>query len=116
MSFLSCIFKPLAYLSPIICAAWLTPLGRYYLRIGTFIFFLSTVGSTGIIAAAVLFIVGRKYDVNYVIGHCFYWVASRALNLKVEVEGEENLETRPAVIVGNHQSMVDILWLGRCVP
>jgi len=34
----------------------------------------------------------------------------------VEVEGEEYLKTRPAVIVGNHQSMLDVLYLARMFP
>ena len=64
----------------------------------------------------VMTIVGRKYDVNSVVAATFYWLASRALNITVELEGAEHLETRPAVMIGNHQSMLDILWLGRWVP
>lgn len=116
MSFLLCLFKPLAYLSPVIVAAWFTPMGRYYLRIGIYVASMSAVGLTSGITAFVMTVAGMKYDVNHVVASTFYWVASRTLNITIEVEGEENLETRPAVMIGNHQSMVDILWLGRCVP
>lgn len=116
MSFLSLLLKPLAYLSvPIICIAWFTPLGRYYLRIGIYIASLSVVGTASGFIALAMAIAGRMYDVNSVVAFSFYWVASRTLNITIEVEGEEHLETRPAVMVGNHQSMLDIIWLGRCV-
>ena len=77
---------------------------------------MSAVGLTSGITAFVMTVAGMKYDVNHAVASTFYWVASRTLNITIEVEGEENLETRPAVMIGNHQSMVDILWLGRCVP
>ncbi|KIM76414.1 hypothetical protein PILCRDRAFT_797663 [Piloderma croceum F 1598] len=116
MSFLSCLFKSLAYLSPVILAAWFTPMGRYYLRIGIYITLMSAVGLTSGITAFVMTVAGMKYDVNHVVASTFYWVTSRTLNITIEMEGEENLQTRPAVMIGNHQSMVDILWLGRMFP
>ena len=115
MSFLFCLFKPLVYLSPIIAVAWFTPTGRYYLRLGIYLNTLCVVGMSSGIIASVMAIAGRKYDVNSVVAYTFYWIVSRALNITVEVEGEEHLETRPAVLIGNHQSVLDILWLGRCV-
>jgi lysophosphatidate acyltransferase len=116
MSVLSCLFRPLAYLSPVIFAAWFTPIGRYYIRVGIFVGLLFTVGSSSGITAVVMAIAGRQYDVNWAVARYFYWVASRTLNITVELEGEEYLEAPPAVLIGNHQSMIDILWLGRCVP
>lgn len=71
------------------------------------------VGTASIFIATVMAIAGKKYDVNSVVASTFYYIASRALNITIEVEGEEHLETRPAVMVGNHQSMLDIIWLGR---
>jgi len=116
MSFLLCLFKPLAYLSPVIFAAWFTTTGRYYLRVGIYVATMSAVGLSSGITAFVMTVAGMKYDVNHVVASTFYWIASRTLNITVEMEGEENLETRPALMIGNHQSMVDILWLGRMFP
>ena len=59
-------------------------------------------------------IVGRKLDVFFVVARTFYMLASRAIDIRLVVEGEEHLETKPAVLIGNHQSMLDILYLGRC--
>lgn len=114
MLFLACLLKPLVYLSlPIIFAAWFTPTSRYYLRVAIYVTCLSVVGTASIFIALVMAIAGRKYDVNAVVAFTFYYIASRALNITIEVEGEEYLETRPAVMIGNHQSMLDIIWLGR---
>lgn len=116
MSFLACLVKPFAYLSlPIIIAAWFTPMGRYYLRVGLYIACLSVVGTTSGFVALGMAVAGRRYDVNSVVAFSFYYLASRVLGITIELEGEEYLETRPAVMVGNHQSMFDILWLGRYV-
>jgi len=59
---------------------------------------------------------GQGVNVNYVTARSFYYLASKAVDITVEVEGEEYLDSRPAVLVGNHQSMVDILVLGRIFP
>lgn len=74
---------------------------------------LVTVGSCSIIVAAGMSLIGRSTDVNNVVACIFYYMAGRALDLKVEVEGEENLNTRPAVLMVNHQSMLDVLVIGR---
>jgi len=114
---LGALLKPLVYLSvPIIIAAWFTPLGYYYVRLGVYIALLSSVGSASTFIGLAMTLVGRKYDVNNVVAYTFYWITSRMLNITVELEGEEHLQTRPAVMVGNHQSMLDILWLGRIFP
>lgn len=69
----------------------------------------------GILVAVGMNLVGQTFNVNYVVARSFYNLAGRVLGIKVLLEGEEHLETRPAILVGNHQSMLDILWLGRCV-
>ncbi|KAI0719041.1 hypothetical protein C8Q72DRAFT_130970 [Fomitopsis betulina] len=60
-------------------------------------------------------LVGRKLDMFFVVARTFYMIASRALDIQLMVNGGEHLETRPAVLIRNHQSMLDILHLGRCV-
>ena len=74
---------------------------------------LVTVGSCSIIIAAGMSLIGRATDVNNVVAWIFYTVVGRALDLKVEVEGEKNLDTLPAVFMVNHQSMLDVLVIGR---
>ena len=117
MSFLVSIFKPLAYISlPIILVRFIaasSPVGRYYTRMAVYVGALVTVGSCSIVIAAGMSLFGRSTDVNSVVAWIFYAVVGRALDLKVEVEGEYNLNTRPAVFMVNHQSMLDVLVIGR---
>lgn len=53
---------------------------------------------------------------NFIIARTFHALTSRVLGIKIEVEGEEYLETRPAVFMSNHQSMLDILSVAKTMP
>ncbi|KAF8559158.1 1-acylglycerol-3-phosphate O [Imleria badia] len=120
MSFLALVVKPLAYISlPILLfrsIAKTSPVGRYYWRVTIFLGSLAVVSTWGIVVAVGMTLVGRRHDVNYVVARTFYNLVSRVLEIEVEVDGEDYLQTRPAVIVGNHQSMLDILYLARMFP
>ncbi|KAG6336488.1 hypothetical protein ID866_2602 [Astraeus odoratus] len=117
---LACVVKPLAYISlPLLVfrsVASSTPAGRYCWRLTVFLGSLVVVSTWGLVVAVGMTLIGRRTDVNYVVARTFYAIASYALDITVEVEGEEHLQTRPAVMVGNHQSMLDILYLGRMFP
>ena len=119
MSVLSLLIRPIAYLG---LPAYLlhrlsasSPVARYYVRLSLYISTLGLVSAWGAIASVAMSLAGRRYDVNYVVARTFYAIASRVMGIKISVEGAEHLETRPAVFVGNHQSMLDILYLGRYV-
>jgi lysophosphatidate acyltransferase len=60
----------------------------------------------------VLLIVGKRYDIDFWTARSFYFLAGRVLDIQFEIEGEEYLKTKPALLLGNHQSMLDILYLG----
>lgn len=111
------VIKPLAYLSlPVFALHTLSnasPVARYYVRLGLYLSTLGLCSMWGIFVALGMNLIGETYNVNYVVARSFYAIASRALGIKVVVEGEEYLDTRPAVLVGNHQSMLDILYLAR---
>lgn len=119
MSFLALLIKPLAYISvPVIVLrtiASASPVGRYYAQLTIYLGTLAVVSTWGVFVAVGMTLVGRRHDVNYVVARSFYAIASRVLDIQVEVEGEEHLQTCPVVMVGNHQSMLDILYLGRYV-
>lgn len=109
MSLLACALSLLVFRS----IASNSPTGRYYWRLTIYLGSLVVVSTWGVIVSIGMTLVGRRNDVNYVVARIFYGLASYALDIKVVVEGEEHLQTRPAVMVANHQSMLDILWLGR---
>lgn len=76
--------------------------------------------------AASLALVGRQYDVNWVVARSFYLVVRPLLGLEVVVEMEGDTgeagaiaaakllaEEKPAVLMMNHQSMLDMLLIGK---
>jgi len=77
---------------------------------------MTAIATMGIVVAAAMSLVGRRYDVNWVIARSFYTLAGNVLDIRVEVEGEEHLLTKPAILLSNHQSMLDILFVGRMMP
>ncbi|KAG6810745.1 hypothetical protein H0H92_010489 [Tricholoma furcatifolium] len=115
------VVKPLAYLSlPVILLRSISAsssTGRYYVRQTLYVGTLMTVAACSIVFAAGLSVVGRKFDVNYVVAKTFYYLARNVLDVRVEVEGQENLDHgRPGVLMANHQTMLDILIVGRLMP
>ncbi|KAI0036711.1 hypothetical protein K488DRAFT_67345 [Vararia minispora EC-137] len=120
MSIISFVLKPLAYLG--VPAFFLhhlsntSPLARYYIRLSLYVSTISLCSVWGVIVSIALAAVGQRFNVNWVIARSFYALAGRVLDIRFVVQGEEHLNTRPAVLVGNHQSMVDILYLGRIFP
>ena len=119
MSILASIIKPLVYVSLPVFAlktfADTNPIARYYVRVGLYLSTLGVCSIWGVICSIGMGLTGRRFDVFYVVARSFYHLASRVIGIRLVVEGEEYLDTRPSVLVGNHQSMLDILYLGRCV-
>jgi hypothetical protein len=119
MSFIAFILKPVAYFGlPVYLIHRLSktsPLVRYYIRNVYYVFSLSFCSTLGFCTALPLSLLGRRHDVNYVVARTFYAIFSRLSGIDIVVESEEHLQIRPCVFVGNHQSMVDVLFLGRCV-
>jgi hypothetical protein len=119
MSIFGLVLKPLAYLGvPVFILHRLSqssPTVRYYYRLSLYVSTLSICSAWGVVVSIALSVVGQRFNVNWVIARSFYALAGRVLSIRFVVQGEEHLDTRPAVLVGNHQSMLDILYLGRCV-
>ncbi|KAF7355774.1 1-acyl-sn-glycerol-3-phosphate acyltransferase [Mycena sanguinolenta] len=116
------ILQPVAYASLPLIALQYSPRGRYYTRSVVYVGALGFVATLSAFFAAGLSLVNRRFDVNYVVAKTFYAVAGTLVGWRVEVEGEEWLRDandgggRPAVLMCNHQSMVDILPLARIMP
>lgn len=116
-SFLRILFKPIAYVSlPVLIlksALSISPEVAYYAGLGLYGITITLASAFGLVAAIGMSAAGRKYDVNSVVARLFYAISSRAMGIRVDVEGIEHLQTRPAVLLSNHQSMLDIIILGR---
>lgn len=118
MAFLAAFIKPLAYISlPFVIlrsVAAASPTGRYYVRLGMYIGTLTFIATWGAAIAAGMSLVNMRYDVNIVIARCFYFLASKVMDIQVEIEGQEHLVAeRPSILMINHQSFLDILIVGR---
>ncbi|EJD01351.1 1-acyl-sn-glycerol-3-phosphate-acyltransferase, partial [Fomitiporia mediterranea MF3/22] len=119
MSLLSFV-KPLAYLSVpfflLRTASNSSPSARYYIRLGLYLSTFGVCSVWGILVSIGMTAVGKRFDINWVVARSFYHLTSRVLGIYVEVEGEEHLSVKPAILVANHQSMLDILYTARVFP
>ncbi|TCD63480.1 1-acylglycerol-3-phosphate O-acyltransferase [Steccherinum ochraceum] len=104
MFLMSYVFKPLAYVSlPVLVLKQIMeispPIIRYYIRLGLYLSTLS------------------RFNANWVTARTFHEIVKRVIDIKFEVEGAEILDiARPAVLVCNHQSMLDVEMLGAVFP
>lgn len=89
---------------------------RYYLRLTIFLVSLGANSVWGVCVSIIMSLAGRGKDINYVVARSFEASTAPLLGVTLRVEGREHLDqNRPAVLVGNHQTMVDILceWARR---
>lgn len=71
----------------------------------------------GVIASIVLRLVGYGRVSQWATARSFKWVMRYTTGVRFDiVEGVENLSTRPAVFIGNHQTELDVLMLGTIFP
>ncbi|KAM0745851.1 acyltransferase-domain-containing protein, partial [Meredithblackwellia eburnea MCA 4105] len=92
---------------------------RYYLRLTVYLTGLATCSVWGVIISIIYKVLGKSKDVNWVVARSFHGLVAPLVGVKFKIEGEEILslpENKPAVLVGNHQTMIDILYLGRIFP
>jgi len=89
------------------------PAARFYFRLFLYLSVLSVSSVWGVIVSIVMTVMHRRFDINYVVARSFYFVGGAAMGINFIVEGEHHLKHGAAVLIGNHQSMLDILYLGR---
>ncbi|KAI3620521.1 hypothetical protein CBS9595_002488 [Malassezia furfur] len=81
-----------------------------------YFFSLGVCSTLGVVYPLVFGLFGQRYNTNHVVARSFYKLAGTLIGFNFKIEGAEYLKTRPAIIVGNHQSFLDILYLGRMFP
>ncbi|CED83473.1 1-acylglycerol-3-phosphate o-acyltransferase [Phaffia rhodozyma] len=91
---------------------------RYYINLSIYTLCLLTTSAVAIGISLTLTLFGQRLNTNYWVARTFYKLTSPILGIKIEIEGREHLENNggPAVLVGNHQSFMDILYLGAMFP
>ncbi|OMJ12862.1 putative 1-acyl-sn-glycerol-3-phosphate acyltransferase [Smittium culicis] len=64
-----------------------------------------------------LILTNQRSSLNWLTGRTFSYLSKLILGISVEIENPELLEeNKPYVFVGNHQSEVDLVWLGAVFP
>ncbi|KAK0569632.1 1-acylglycerol-3-phosphate O-acyltransferase [Tilletia horrida] len=91
---------------------------RFYLNVVLYTLGLGACSIWGVIVSVLMALIpGQRLNINKVVARSFYYLTGTLTGVRFQVEGEENFEkARPAVLVGNHQSSIDILYLGRIFP
>jgi len=93
------------------------PALEQYVNLFLYVSSLGVFSLWGFILSIVLSPIGQGPNINYLVARSFYYATSPLIGIRFKVEGEEYLtDTHPSVVVGNHQSMLDILYLGRIFP
>ncbi|WWD18332.1 hypothetical protein CI109_102782 [Kwoniella shandongensis] len=104
----------------------------FQFRLALYTITLLSVSFLAVFIGLICTLVGHRLNTNYFVARTFWHVAGPIMGWKFVVEGEEHLwnmegtggegegqaskKGRSAVMVGNHQSFVDILYLGRIFP
>ncbi|KZF21691.1 putative 1-acylglycerol-3-phosphate acyltransferase [Xylona heveae TC161] len=80
--------------------------------------YLSLIGCAtyGVVASIVLRLVGYGRVSQWATARSFKWVMRYTTGVEFVVDRKENLQTRPAVFIGNHQTELDVLMLGEIFP
>ncbi|KAJ9477277.1 1-acyl-sn-glycerol-3-phosphate acyltransferase [Pseudozyma hubeiensis] len=91
---------------------------RFYLNSLIYIAGLATCSVWGIFVSIFLSLVpGQRLNINKVVARSFWRLTAPLVGIRFIVEGEEHFASAtPAVVVGNHQTAMDILYLGRIFP
>jgi len=90
---------------------------EYYARtlVGVFCFFLSAFYGT--CASLYNRAIGEQGLSQWTTARCFKYTMGYLAGVWFDiVEGEEHLSTRPMVLIGNHQTELDVLMLGAVFP
>lgn len=90
---------------------------RMYLNALLYIASMGACSFFGVAISPFMALTKNALNINWAVARAFHLLAGNLIGLKFKVEGEEKFDqARPAVLVGNHQTGVDILYLGRIFP
>ncbi|CUM67945.1 uncharacterized protein PRCAT00005658001 [Priceomyces carsonii] len=86
---------------------------KFYLKSTLYGSLIAGCALYGVIASIVLRIIGKKEYAQYTVAKVFYFACSSLLGLKITIKNEKYLHEKPAIIISNHQSALDIYVLGK---
>ncbi|PTD09722.1 putative 1-acyl-sn-glycerol-3-phosphate acyltransferase [Fusarium culmorum] len=79
---------------------------------------LLVVAAYGVFASIFLTLIGKQGIAQWAVGRSFHYLMLYTTGVEFVIEDPDNVlgTTRPAVFVGNHQTELDVLMLGRMFP
>ncbi|GKU01904.1 1-acyl-sn-glycerol-3-phosphate acyltransferase [Fusarium langsethiae] len=79
---------------------------------------LLVVAAYGVFASIFLTLIGKQGIAQWAVGRSFHYIMLYTTGVEFVIEDPDNVlgTTRPAVFVGNHQTELDVLMLGRMFP
>lgn len=90
---------------------------RMYLNALLYIASLGICSVFGVLVSPIMTLLNQRLNINYAVARSFSHLTGLLIGLRFTVEGAEKFEkARPAVVVGNHQTGVDIIYLGSVFP
>ncbi|WVR03265.1 hypothetical protein IAU60_000256 [Kwoniella sp. DSM 27419] len=98
---------------------------RFYFNLTLYVSTLAANSVWGVVVSILATAAGQRLNINYLVARSFYRTCSPQIGVTFNVEGEEHLaglltarggKPQSAVLVGNHQSFLDILYIGRIFP
>ncbi|KIW04649.1 uncharacterized protein PV09_04394 [Verruconis gallopava] len=92
-------------------------LATFFARAFAFIWSLLLCAAYGIIISLVLRFIGKPGLAQWAVARAFKYVMFLSTGVWITIEDEfGGLKTRPMVLIGNHQTELDILFLGHLFP
>ncbi|KAJ1723430.1 1-acylglycerol-3-phosphate O-acyltransferase [Coemansia erecta] len=91
----------------------------FYIQLALFLQCVLLASAAGILAAPLLRVVRRQMSINWVGAQIMRILTEHVLGISVDVDGAENLlraNDRACIIVANHQSLLDMVWLAWVFP
>ncbi|KAJ2004853.1 1-acylglycerol-3-phosphate O-acyltransferase [Coemansia thaxteri] len=91
----------------------------FYVQLALFVQCILLASAVGILASPLLRALHRKSMTNWVGACAMHILARYLLGITVKVEGAEHLlraKETPCVLVANHQSLLDTIWLSWIFP
>lgn len=86
---------------------------KFYFKAFVSTWLLAGCAGYGVLASVLLRIIGKKEYAQYTVGRVFYFTFSKVLGITITIKNEKYLKQKPAIVVSNHQTALDILILGR---
>lgn len=86
---------------------------KFYLKSVVFGSLIVGCALYSLIALIFLKIVGKEEYAQYTLAQSFYFTFSKVFGINITIKNEEYLYKKPAIVVSNHQSAVDLFVLAK---